>query len=214
MATPWDTALAAINYIGTHASADLSPGGGTVKQTCRGCIELSSTITPANSTIAGWFCYSEGVVVSLPTLFYCGIMETLFSDGLWVYISTGTVTAATHITYRYGSTLAAALPSTVDFSSWQHLAFTNSGGTVTGYLNGTSFSVGTLANPQYKSIGVDTESSRKTGMIAAGVGLWDSVLSGADLAWLANSANRPDPTAGGGGTTTYHPLKSRALGPR
>lgn len=200
MATPWDTALAAINYIGTEASADISPNGGTVKQTCRGCIEFSS-ITPTDSTIAGWFKYENGTQTSLNTLLYCGPMESVFGNGLWVYMSTGTITAATALTYRDNATLSTGtLPSTVDFSTWQHLAFTNASGTVTGYLNGTSFSFGTsVPNPTIQAIGIDTEGVRKVGLIGAGLAVWDSVLSGADLAWLADPANRPDPTSTAGG---------------
>lgn len=211
MSTPWDTALAAIDWIGNDAPVDLSGNGGTIKQTCRAAIELGSTITPSNSTIAGWFRYAGGTQASLSTFFYCGAMEALFSDGLWVYQPSGSINAVTALTYRYGSSLAGSLPSTTDFADWHHLAFTNSGGTVVGYLDNVSFSVGTLANPQIKSIGVDSESSRKTGLIAAGVGLWDSVLSAGDIAWLADAANRPAP-ATGGTPTTFHPLKSRALG--
>lgn len=210
MPTPYDSALAAINYSGTDASADLSGNGGLVKQTARVAIELSSTITPAQSTVATWVCYKDGPTNSLPTFLFCGAPETGFANGLWIYGAGTFPGAVTGVTYRFGSSRTGSFPAPVDFTSWQHLLFTNDNGVITGYINGAPFSFnGTIVNPQFQAIGGDTESTRRLGSIFAGTAFWDSVLSVSDIAWLYDPANRPQPSSGG--STTHNPFRSRAF---
>lgn len=199
--TVYTSALAAINYVGADNQADISSTGLTLAKSNRAHLTLASPITPADSTIAAWVKVTNTAgLTSLITYIFCGGNEQAFSDGLWVYgSSTGYPGTVTSLSYRYGATtLSVTIPST-NFAAWQHLIFTNSSGTVTLYLNGVSYAVGTLATPRIVGIGLDAEGSRKSGMSGAGIAVWDSVLGSTDRTWLADSTNRPAPSTGGGG---------------
>ena len=199
MSNPFPSSIAAIDFFDNPSPIDLSGNGGPVINSARGNIAFTA-INPLNSAVAGWFQFPNAMPsANINTLLFCGTIDSSFStnNSVWVYVFSGK-TAITSITYRSGGTVLTFSIASTNFSTWQHVAFNNTGGSVQGYLNGVSIgTLGTIVNPDIRAIGINTEGSLRGNVHGAGVGVWDRVLTSGELAWLADADNRPGPSSGG-----------------